>query len=355
MLTRRTILASPLVVASRPAWASTMARSALLKNYADAPGLVAVSLQGVSKDMAFHGAAATGWNGETVFAIASLSKVFTALLLADMVERGKVAMDDTVEKYLPQGVTIAPFEGKAVRLADLVTYTPGLPGWPKNLKPLDPVKPFPAYTQDDLYAALSQGALKYPPGTHYTYSNFGFGLLGHVLARRGGKSLDEMFLTCICTPLGMTSTRITLTQTMRARLAPGHDNKQQPVAAWEMPEMFCGAGGLFSTANDMSRFLEAATGRRQSALSRAFSTLPQLRRPADKPETMAAQGWFVSTRKGSELVWKDGATVGYSSFMGYAPQGGAGLILLTNGMCGNTLTPLGKHLLDTGYAFPEPQ
>jgi hypothetical protein len=47
--------------------------------------------------------------------------------------------------------------------------------------------------------------------------------------------------------------------------------------------------------------------------------------------------------------------VGYSSFMGYAPRSGAGLILLTNGMCSNTLTPLGKHLLDTGYAFPEPR
>jgi CubicO group peptidase (beta-lactamase class C family) len=142
---------------------------------------------------------------------------------------------------------------------------------------------------------------------------------------------------------------------MRTRLAPGYDNKLQPVAVWEVSEIFDGAGGLFSTANDLSRFLQAAMGRKQSALNRAFSTLTQLRRPADIPERMAAQGWFVSTRNGNELVWKDGATVGYSSFMGYAPRSGAGLILLTNGMCGNTLTPLGKHLLDAGYAFPESQ
>ena len=351
MLTRRTMLASAILAAAPPAWAATLARSGLLNNYAAAPGLVAVSLEGTSREMIFHGTGAGALNGDTVFAIASLSKIFTALLLADMVARGEVAMDDPVGQYLPQGVMIAPLGGKVLRLVDLVTYTPGLPGWPQNLKGLDIAKPFPAYPDADLYAALKQAPLKYPPGTHYEYSNFGFGLLGHVLARRGAKSLDEMFLSRICMPLGMTSTRIALTQEMRARLVPGHGDKLQQVAAWEMPETFAGAGGLFSTANDLTIFLEAATNRRTTALNRAFSALTQLRRATDKPDTLAAGGWFVSTANGDELVWKDGATVGYSSFMGYSAQNRAGLILLANGQCGDTLTPLGKHLLNPAFAF----
>ena len=312
-------------------------------------------MKGPSRDTAFYGAARSELNGDTVFAIASLTKIFTALLLADMAGRGEVAMDDPVEKHLPQGVMIEPFGGKALRLVDLVTYTPGLPGWPQNLKPLDTAKPFPAYPEADLYAALKQGPLKYPPGTHYEYSNFGFGLLGHVLARRGKKSLDEMFQSRICIPLGMTSTRLTLTQAMRALLVPGHGDKLQPVQAWEMPETFAGAGGLFSTANDLANLLEGATGRRTTALDRAFSALTQLRRPTDKADTLAAAGWFVSPANGDELVWKDGATVGYSSFIGYSARSRSGLILLADGQCGDTLTPLGKHLLDPSFAFRKPK
>ena len=265
-------------------------------------------------------------DGDTVFGIASLTKLFTALLLAEMASRGEVALEDPVNRYLPAGVRIAAQKGRELRLVHLASYVSGLPGWPPNMKGLDPAKPFPAYREADLYAALNGSPLKTPPGSRYEYSNFGFGLLAHVLARRGGKSFEEMLVTRICKPLGMNSTRLKPDAAMRARLAPAHADATKPVAPWIFPDALAGAGALYSTTNDMLNFLEGATGRR-NALSSAFAMLLKVRHPTDKPDTDAACGWMVSSTGGEDHAWKDGATVGYSSFAGTSLRSRDALVL----------------------------
>jgi CubicO group peptidase (beta-lactamase class C family) len=319
-----------------------------------APGIVAGVLDGGGRNLFVHGSAENdrALDGDTVFQIASLTKVFTALLLTEMAMRGEVRMEDPVAEYLPAEARMPVRDGRPVRLIDIVTYASGLPGWPANMPGLDPAKPFPAYEIASLYAALTPEALKYVPGTHYEYSNFGYGLLAHALSRRGGTSFEALVLSRICVPLGMANTRIMLPPSLQARRAQPHDDKLQPVGGWSLPEAFAGAGGLSSTANDLLNFLEAATGRRKTALDSAFAMLLAVRRPADAADTQAMAGWFVSARDGSELIWKDGATVGYSSFLGYNPQNRDALILLTNGQRGDLLTPLGKHLLDAKFPLP---
>ena len=125
-------------------------------------------------------------DGDTIFEIGSVSKVFTSLLLADMVNRSEVSLDDPASKYLPDSVTVPERSGKAITLLDLSTHSSGLPTLPSNLKPKDVRNPYADYSVDDLYQFLSGYTLPRDPGSEFEYSNLGAGLLGHLLASRVG-------------------------------------------------------------------------------------------------------------------------------------------------------------------------
>src|ERR1017187_8555810 len=94
-------------------------------------------------------------NRDTIFEIGSVTKVFTSLLLADMVQRGEVALADPVAKYLPSGVKMPERNGHQITLEDLATHTSGLPRLPSNLNPKDPANPYADYTVEQLYQFLS--------------------------------------------------------------------------------------------------------------------------------------------------------------------------------------------------------
>ena len=119
--------------------------------------------------------------GRTVFDVGSITKVLTALLLADMAERREVNLDDPAAKCLP-GVAIPSRDGRAITLADLATHTSGLPLRPTNLPSKDQADPYAGYTREQLFDFLASYKLPHAPGTAYGYSNVGFGLLGLALA-----------------------------------------------------------------------------------------------------------------------------------------------------------------------------
>jgi len=283
-------------------------------------------------------------DGDTVFDIGSISKLFTALALADMVARGQMAMQDPMAKYLPASVRVPQFGGKPITLLDLATYSPGLPGWPADMPALSE-KPFPDYSVDRLYRALSRVKLDAAPGSKYVYSNFGYGLLGLALARHAGMDFESLIVSRICKPLGMESTRIVPTPQMRARVTPGHFKSLDKTASWNMPPAFAAAGAFRSTANDLLKFLAAAMG--PSPLAPAFAEMMRTQRPADKPDTQVAAGWFLSSGHNDRLIWKDGGVLGYSSFIGYSALRQNGVVVLANGNCG--VLNLGKHLLNTKF------
>src|SRR5207253_8226661 len=93
-------------------------------------------------------------DGDTIFEIGSISKVFTSLLLADMVNRKEVTLDDRAAKYLPETVKMPQRSGKSITLLDLSTHSSGLPRLPGNLKLKDPRNPYADYSVDDLYQFL---------------------------------------------------------------------------------------------------------------------------------------------------------------------------------------------------------
>ena len=286
-------------------------------------------------------------NGDTIFEIGSATKVFTSLLLADMVQRGEVALADPVAKYLPAEAKVPERGGRAITLVDLSTHTSGLPRMPSNFRPKDPANPYADYTVDQLYQFLSSYQLTRDIGSQFEYSNLGGGLLGQALAHRGGVDYEALVRSRITGPLGMNSTGITLSPEMKARLALGHNDKLVTVPNWDLPAL-AGAGALRSSVNDMLTFLAANLGYVKSPLAPAMAAMLSVRRPTGAPGGgEIGLGWLITKPSEDEIVWHNGGTGGYRSFIGYDAKSRVGVVVLSNTFTGSGVDDIGMHLLDS--------
>ena len=262
----------------------------------------------------------------TVFEIGSISKAFTGLLLADAVERKEVGLDDPISNYLPDQVKAPDYQGTPITLLNLSTHTAALPRLPDNLRPKDPTNPYADYAPQQLYDFLSGYRLTRKPGERSDYSNLGAGLLGHLLARRAGKTYEELLVERVCGPLGLADTRITLSADQRSRLAQGHSVDGEVAPNWDLPTL-AGAGALRSSATDMVHFVQANLEPSGSPLASALR-MTQAPRFVVEGETSIGLGWHLNTQ--SKTVWHNGQTAGYHSFAGFIPECRAGVVVLAN-------------------------
>jgi len=292
-------------------------------------------------------------DGDTIFEIGSITKVFTSLLLADMVQRGEVALTDPVAKYLPAGVKVPERNGRQITLEDLATHTSGLPRLPSNLSPKDPANPYADYSVPQLYEFLSGYQLTRDIGSQYEYSNLGGGLLGHVLARRAGIDYERLVGSRIFKPLGMKTTGISISADMKGRFAVGHDAKMKPVGYWDLPTL-AGAGALRSTANDILTFLAASLDYVKTPLLPAMTAMLAVRRPTGIPGLEIGLGWHILTRDGHEIVWHNGGTGGFRSFVAFDRKTGAGAVVLSNAETPAGVDDIGLHLLNTNAPLWQP-
>jgi CubicO group peptidase (beta-lactamase class C family) len=317
--------------------------------YRQSVGVVVGVIEPSGRRIVTYGHASTNasipLNGDTLFEIGSMSKVFTSLLLAEAVQRGEVALTDPISKYLPANVKV-PERGRAITLQDLSMHQSGLPLMPGNFKPADPENPFADYSAEQLYQFLSTYQLTRDVGAMYEYSNLGAGLLGHVLALRAGMGYESLVKARITGPLGMTSTAITLPPPMQARLAPGHDRTLRPTKNWDITSL-AGAGALRSSANDMLTFLAAEMGYTQSALAPAMKAMLQPRRAAAGPPGLeVALAWHIITANGKTIVWHNGGTGGYRTYFGFDPEARTGVVVLMNASSLAGPDDIGRHILN---------
>jgi D-alanyl-D-alanine-carboxypeptidase/D-alanyl-D-alanine-endopeptidase len=284
-------------------------------------------------------------DGDTIFQIGSITKVFTGLLLADMIQRGEVTLDDPAGRYLPPGVAI-PVVGRPVTLFDLATHRSGLPSMPTFALDGEP-DPYAAFTVDQLHAFLSSHPPVRPPGgARGYYSNLGVALLGRLLAHRTGTEYEALLRDRLLAPLGMTSTAIRLAPEQRRRLAPGHDAYLRPVATWELVTLPA-SGSLRSTANDLLRFLAAELGYDRTPLAAAMRFQWTTRQPPGGQ----AIGWGVTKVNGDEIVRHEGGKEGYRAAIAFNPRARTGIVVLANARTGDSPMDLAMHLL-TGRALP---
>ena len=290
-------------------------------------------------------------DGNTVFEIGSISKVFTATVLAEMVQEGKVKLEDPVQRYLPSTVQLPTRNGKAITLGNLSEQNSGLPRMPDNFHPVDPANPYADYSVQQMYDFLSHYQLARDPGAQFEYSNLGVGLLGHVLSLAAGKPYEQLERERVWEPLGMTHTAITFTPWMKAHLALGHDEAGHVVANWDLPTL-AGAGAIRSTTNDMLKFLDANLHPERGPLQRAMAFAHQERAPAG---AMGIGLNWLTVHAGSDtIVWHNGGTGGYRTFIGFEPSRKLGVVVMTN-TTGAGADDIGMHLLDPALPLaPKP-
>ena len=280
-------------------------------------------------------------NGNTIFDIASITKTFTTILLADMVKQGLVNLDDPIGKYLPDTVKIPTYKGHEITLEDLATHTSGLPdfpvGWIRNH----------TYTTQQVYSFLSNTSLMSEPGIKANYSDIGMGLLGHILSIKAGVPFPQLVKDRILSVLGMdstgiamNSTAITLSDDLKSRLAKGHIGGKE-VNLEFIPEAIQPAGALHSTANDMLKYLAANIGLTHTSINDIIQETHLLRHeypqeldpfPFPSNKSLSASyiglGWFIETNLGTEVIQHGGGIDGYITLIGFNPTKQEGVVIL---------------------------
>lgn len=281
--------------------------------------------------------------GKEVFEIGSITKVFTGIALARLEVDGKVRLDGLLRDALPNDLVL-PEKARAITLVQLATHTAGFPRLPANLfaTAQDESNPYANYHEADLFAALRDLELDRPPGRKSSYSNFGMGTLGHVLARAAGQSYEELVTTLIAEPLGMSDTRMTLDADQRPRLVPGHDARGNVVANWDM-DALAGAGGLRSTVDDLLRFVAANLAPDDGPLGKALALAQGPRFDSGSGDRVGL-AWQLLRDPYShrDVVWHNGGTGGYASFLGFDRAANLGIVALSSH--GDAMA--GDHSLD---------
>jgi CubicO group peptidase (beta-lactamase class C family) len=298
---------------------------------------------------------------DSVFEIGSITKTYTATILAQMVEQGKVKLDEPVRELLPPGTVAKPASGAEIRLLDLSDQHSGLPRMPDNFHPADPSNPYADYDAKLLYAFLAKQGVALPANAPFGYSNLGVGLLGQALADRAGVSYSRLLQDEVLTPLSMHDTTIVMTPALQARFLQGHDGEHKPAHAWDL-DALAGAGGIRSTAADMLNYLEAqlhpdklpaaalaaANGR---TLPAAIKMTHEIRAEAG-PGMHIALNWFRYDATGS--YWHNGGTGGFSSYAIFNPEKDFAVIVLScTAPDGNSFTDkLGMHIAQRLSGLP---
>lgn len=293
------------------------------------PAMVVVMVDDGHSQIAGFGKLADGRapDGSTVFELGSVTKTFTALLLAREVEAKALSLDTPVAQLLPE-FKIPARHGKTITLGLLAEQYSGLPYMPDNLQPANPADPYADYGRQQLKAFLAGYVLPRDPGAAYEYSNLGFGLLGFALAEHAHLSYGELLQREVLAPLGMRSTGTELTPALRERLAQGHDGAGKPAGHWQL-DALAGAGALMSDGTDMLRYLRANMGVANTPLAAAMKAAQALRLKAGQLGRIGL-AWMTTPTPSGDVIWHNGETGGYASFIGFTADRHHGVVILTN-------------------------
>ena len=277
----------------------------------------------------------------TLFEIGSITKTFTATLLAVAADNGKLNLDDPASKYLPDSIPFLAFEGKPVTLKSMSNHSSGLPRMPTNFHPANQDNPYQDFDDQDLFSFYKHLTLARKPGEQYEYSNLAAATVGVILERIYKKSYQELLLETICKPLGMRKTKEFLLKTDSARFAKGYNATGQYNPPWNFQAM-APAGCIRSTAFDLIIYAKANLGTAPAALEKAIQLThaPTFSDGTNK----TGLGWHYIKVGLEEVLFHNGGTGGYRTYLAINLEKKLAVVVLSNTSIG--VESVGNAIMD---------
>lgn len=294
------------------------------------------------------------FDGRTAYEIGSVTKTMTAALLADLILKGEVSLDDPLAKLLPPGTKVATFNGEPILLKHIVTHTSGLPALPSRMTVTDMRNPYANITEQELLQSLAEAKVSSRPGTKFQYSNFGMMVLSLALARHSGKDFETLLREKLFAPIGMKDAYIAKPPP-GVRAAQGHMSNSAPTLGWDMPVDMAGVGGVRATLPDMIAYVQSQLRPGNDALGRAIALTQN---PViELPRVRLGMNWFFESVGGRATMQHSGGTGGFSALLILDKQAGRGVIALSDAAQTDLdgLTSLGMHLIDPAQAIAPPR
>jgi serine-type D-Ala-D-Ala carboxypeptidase/endopeptidase len=284
---------------------------------------------------------ATGARVDTnsVFEIGSITKVFTGIMLADEVINQRMKLDDKIYTYIPSKSDAA----QQVSLLQLSTHSSGAPRLADNFwaSVKDKKNPYASYSEKELYAYLDNMQLRSTPGTRYSYSNVGTGILGNILCKQYRTSYEALVKKKVCQPLYMNNTTIQFSDFHKKHLTTGY-SKGEAVQNWDFQDATAGQGALRSTLSDMMKFMRFSL-QPHGELQPAAELASQVHFIDNKTGQRMGLGWHIGWFNEHKYLEHTGGTGGYRSFLGIIPGTNTGVIVLSNS--DNDVSSIGLQVL----------
>ena len=328
-----------------------------------AVGIAVVITDGTNVRVATHGHTSLNKTdavtGDTLFEVGSITKTFTTLLLADMVIKGEVKLDDPVERWLPQGMLglkLRDHTGAPIRLVDLATHRSGLPRLPNNMVNGTAHDPYVDYREQQLLMYLKErevavesdgGKTTKKRDEAYAYSNLGLGLLGYTLARAANTTYANLLQTRVLTPLGLTSTYLTVPRSETGRYSAGHYLDKgvtlRGARHWRF-DVIAPAGALVMSAKEIARYGQAASGAIDTPLRAAFELAQKRYGDGMSPMNPTGLAWVLAPLNGRTVVNHDGMTGGFAASLWVDPERKSSVAVLSNASA--AVLDIGLHLME---------
>ncbi|HEY6976594.1 MAG TPA: serine hydrolase domain-containing protein [Chitinophagaceae bacterium] len=263
----------------------------------------------------------------TIFEIGSISKTFTATLLADAVNDGNVKLDDPVNKYLPDSIPQLQYEGIAITLKTLSNHSSGLPRMPSNFHSPNNNNPYKDYDNNDLYSFYKNFKPSRKPGERYEYSNLAVGTLGVILEKVYNENFETLLVEKICRPLGMNDTKEFLRTDDSARFAKGYNEDGIYNSQWDFKAL-AAAGAIRSTVADLLKYANANLGVAPQKLNAAIQLTHNI--TFAEGETKVGLAWHYIKPGSDEVIFHNGGTGGYHSYLAINRGKKFAVVILSN-------------------------
>ncbi|MES2278719.1 MAG: serine hydrolase domain-containing protein [Bacteroidota bacterium] len=270
-------------------------------------------------------------NTSNIYRIGSITKIFTSTLMMQLVEEGRIKLDDPVENYLPEIKNLDGYAnlGTKITFRQLASHTAGLKREPDlsgaSVGPLD-------QWEAKLLTCIPKTGFVGKPGGQFLYSNMGVAILGLALQRITGVPYMQMVQQRILTPLHMNDTFFALPDDKRSRMAEGMENSNGKVntklplsdlkgRGYRVPN-----GGIFSTPTDLAKFAFSLQGKPALLTAKSRKIMQEI---PDGGENYGL-GLMIIKKRGLNIIGHDGSVPGYTADLAIEQNSGYAVILMRN-------------------------